>query len=271
MPDIHPNTAFQPEALVAAVTDRYHLLAPVECTLIRNGFNDHYHVTTRDGEYVLRLYLNRKYYISSEDDFRFELELLRFTKEHGAPVVAALPDRDGSLLSVLQDGDLRRCCALFPFIHGERPRKLELEHTDRLGIALGLFHREADRFVSSLPRYQFDLEYLLYQPLAQIEWTLREHDLPFTTADPIALDTLLRPILDLPRSAPIFGIIHGDPHGGNVFVTPGGDMQLFDFDHCGYGWRAYDVATAVGGREKEMVAAFVVGYRTVQPLSEAEL
>jgi Ser/Thr protein kinase RdoA (MazF antagonist) len=38
------------------------------------------------------------------------------------------------------------------------------------------------------------------------------------------------------------GAIHGDVYHGNVHLTPEGALTWFDFDLCGEGWRAYDLA-----------------------------
>jgi Ser/Thr protein kinase RdoA (MazF antagonist) len=42
-----------------------------------------------------------------------------------------------------------------------------------------------------------------------------------------------------------FPIIHGDLHGGNGHFAGPRQLTLFDFDHGGYGWRAYDRKSSV--------------------------
>ena len=39
-----------------------------------------------------------------------------------------------------------------------------------------------------------------------------------------------------------WGIIGGDFHGWNLHFTENNELTLFDFDLCGYGWRAFDLA-----------------------------
>ncbi|MGH2409330.1 MAG: phosphotransferase, partial [Chloroflexota bacterium] len=46
----------------------------------------------------------------------------------------------------------------------------------------------------------------------------------------------------LPASALDWGICHGDLHLANAHVDEEGTMTVFDFDLCGYGWRAMDLA-----------------------------
>ena len=46
---------------------------------------------------------------------------------------------------------------------------------------------------------------------------------------------------------------------------------MFDFDHCGYGWRAYDIAVFLGSMPLEIGAAFLEGYQSLRRLSAAEI
>jgi Ser/Thr protein kinase RdoA (MazF antagonist) len=79
--------------------------------------------------------------------------------------------------------------------------------------------------------------------------------------------------LDFPIDG--FGLIHGDLNGGNIHVSSSGDATIFDFDHFGYGWRAYDLTSFYRGpdssaEQQERANAFFEGYETVRPLTEAE-
>jgi Ser/Thr protein kinase RdoA (MazF antagonist) len=49
----------------------------------------------------------------------------------------------------------------------------------------------------------------------------------------------------LPKDDDSYGLIHQDVHGGNFFVDDNGDIMLFDFDDCVYGWYVYDIAMVV--------------------------
>ncbi len=72
-----------------------------------------------------------------------------------------------------------------------------------------------------------------------------------------------------------FGLIHSDLHLGNV-MAHGDDLTVIDFDDCGYGWFVHELAVAlhpVLGEPIEAAAqaSMVEGYRTVHPLSDAEV
>src|SRR5450432_2475079 len=93
-----PNTLVAAEALIPYLKKHYGFPAPVECELIRRGFNDNYLVRAGTSQFVLRLYFNGKYYIQSDADFRFELDWLAFLHAEGIPVAYAIRRKDGDLL-----------------------------------------------------------------------------------------------------------------------------------------------------------------------------
>ena len=79
----------------------------------------------------------------------------------------------------------------------------------------------------------------------------------------------------LPREAPGYGLVHGDVIPTNVLVGPDGALTLLDFDFCGPGWRAFDVATYLHVRSDERGGAasgpaFLSGYQEVRPLEDWE-
>lgn len=93
-------------------------------------------------------------------------------------------------------------------------------------------------------------------------------------ADPVALQ-VARSALQAARSVSPPDrhiLIHEDAHLGNLFVTEDDRITLFDFDDCGYGDEAYDVAmvlfywvaarrlTDLGGEIRRMWSPFVAGY-----------
>lgn len=77
-------------------------------------------------------------------------------------------------------------------------------------------------------------------------------------------------------SVPAYGICVGDVHSGNTHFTEQNEPTLFDFDQCGYGWRAFDIAKFlhVAMRMKTDVTvrnSFLEGYQSIRKLSETEL
>ncbi len=82
-------------------------------------------------------------------------------------------------------------------------------------------------------------------------------------------------IATLPREPPAFGLVHGDVIPSNAQVTPAGKIAMLDFDFCGDGWRAYDVATYLGevrfwNASPVTADGFLAGYEEVRPLLDWE-
>ena len=75
-----------------------------------------------------------------------------------------------------------------------------------------------------------------------------------------------------------FNLIHADMRLANLLVGEAG-TRLIDFDDCGHGWFMYDFAASISfieddPRIPDLRAAWLKGYRSVQPLSaedEAEI
>jgi Ser/Thr protein kinase RdoA (MazF antagonist) len=272
MPPAVHNTEFTPEIVQEYVAASYALEMPVTSEFIRRGFNDHYLITTPPAKYVFRVYFNGKYYIAGPNDFRFELELLRYVHQQGVPVSQAVPRGDGDLLGAMTGEEGTRFCALFAYAEGKEREPLTPLRGRILGEILARFHQAADSFASPHTRYHFNLEFLAERPLALIGNIFRhygrERDLePFLPA----ITEWIAQIRALPTDPPLYGIIHGDPHSGNYRVTEDDRITLFDFDHGGYGWRAYDVSVCKGGMEEAAWQAFLTGYQSVRPLTPEEL
>ncbi len=86
---------------------------------------------------------------------------------------------------------------------------------------------------------------------------------------------LHRVLAAVPVDAGHFGLIHSDLHLGNV-MADGPELTVIDFDDCGHGWFVHELAVAlhpVLGEpvEADARASLVAGYRTVHPLSDAEV
>jgi Ser/Thr protein kinase RdoA (MazF antagonist) len=67
-----------------------------------------------------------------------------------------------------------------------------------------------------------------------------------------------------------FGLIHADLRLANLMVS-GDTLTAIDFDDCGFGWWAYDLASALSfietdPRLPDLIAAWVQGYTRIAPL-----
>jgi Ser/Thr protein kinase RdoA (MazF antagonist) len=84
-------------------------------------------------------------------------------------------------------------------------------------------------------------------------------------------------IMNLPAALLDRGFCHGDSHGANAH-RDGDTVTIFDFDCCGPGWRAYDLATfrwIWEWHDAEAAAKhwsrFLQGYREYRTLADLDL
>ena len=265
------NCKVEAQALLPFLSDRYGMSAEASCSFIRRGGNDHYMVEDRGRRYVLRLYLNGKYFIRSADDFRFELGLLQFLLEQGLPVVRPILSIDGRCLTRLESSHETRFAALFEFAEGEDIwETMEERHANELGGIVAGLHLAMDRYNSAYSRYHLDLSFLLEEPLRLLE----AHP---AYCSPESLEFLRRLAADLrerlrraPNSGGAYGLIHGDLGWHNIHYHPDLGMKIFDFDLSGYGWRGFDLALVRLQFDDVHWDAFIDAYQSVRPMSGAE-
>lgn len=260
------NTLLEPHEIIDFVNTNYRLEQPLSCEFIRRGFNDHYKIMAGKTDYIFRVYLSSKYYIQSSDDFLFELELLEFLHARGVPVASPIRRQDNGVLGQLEN----RSAALFPFAPGsttleEAPSPARCLN---LGKAIAAFHLASNDFASKYHRYHLNLEYLVDRPLEMIEKHGNdEFKAHLQTLLPV--DDLIAFVKTLANDGDTYGIIHGDLHPGNMHFTEDDRVTLFDFDHCAYGWRTYDLWLTAFLPEAQR-EALLQGYETVRPLTEEE-
>jgi Ser/Thr protein kinase RdoA (MazF antagonist) len=272
------NTIIKDESLIPILSFGYELTEPVSCQLIRRGFNDNYLVKAAEQRYVLRIYLNDKYYIYDSTDFRFELELLTFLSTQGIPVARPITNRDGELLMTIDSPAGTRYMVLFHFVEGKELEELEelqenLQEAEarQLGKIVAAFHRAADKFHSNYSRYHLNLKYLIDEPVRLLEKHLIDHgkgDLAFFQP---FVEEIRQQIKQLPVMSSVYGIIHSDLISHNIYYDHKAGFTIIDFDHCAYGWRAYDLAILRKFfKDYSLGAAFLEAYESIRPLSDWE-
>jgi len=276
------NTMLSLDEVGALASTHYALGDITQLKIIRRGMNDSYHLEAGGNQYVFRVYLNHKYFIESHDDYLFELEFLDHLHASNIPVIAAIRTKNDKLLEYV-DTDLgRRAFALFPWAKGESLTRETAtpEAFSVLGDTMARMHMAADSFKSTLPRYRLDFKYLADEPIEIMTDTKLKHgddpafketleEIDDLRAEIEAVDELKASVNQIGNNNHEFGLIHADLHPGNCHFD-GLEVSVFDFDHCAFGWRAYDIAL-YQSLPTEFYDAFLQSYTDVRPLSDAEL
>lgn len=263
------------EALIEKVLCHYPIGTPLSCRLYKRGLNDTYLVETEQDKYILRVY-RRGWRTKQEIDF--ELELLAFLHEHDMPIAYPITRIDNGFTKELVVPEGRRYAAVFSYAPGKAVNeKLNTRQSRCLGEMLAILHDVMDDFKSNFSRPALSSEYLLDWSMNFIKplFQHRQNDINYIQKQ-IEKTKLTLTKLKLPCSAPAYGICVGDVHPGNTHFTELDEPTLFDFDQCGYGWRAFDIGkffhTTYSWKINTSVReAFLEGYKEIRQLSQAEL
>ena len=266
-----------PAALASRVLGAYPLAEPVACRLLYVGVNDTYLVDAGDDRYVLRVY---RAGWRTRAEIEYELDLIAHLDREGIAVATPVARRDGALAQELRAPEGVRHAVLFTYVAGVEPGPGE-EESALFGARLARIHAAATRFSSRHERAPVAFPGMLDRPLAALEPMLAAR--PDLRADLLAPSDRLRAALRAwPDGALSWGVLHGDyqPKNARLVAPPDGEggprVTVFDFDHCGPGWCAYDLAVyrhAALRREGGEAAwrAFLRGYTGERALDEADL
>jgi Ser/Thr protein kinase RdoA (MazF antagonist) len=221
--------------------------------------------------YILRVYRARW---RSFSNICYELDVLLHLNQQHIPVSIPLIRTDGRYVHRLRAPEGERFAVLFTYAPGADPSydgEQERETALHYGQAVAKIHAAMDHFMSSHRRFGLDLEHLIDRPLHAIRPHLlaRRRDWRYLQQ----LGTKLKHYIEaLPGSVLDQGFCHGDLHGWNAKVAADKTITFFDFDCCGPGWRAYDLAVFRWNarlREKEdlLWSAFLEGYKGQRQLN----
>jgi Ser/Thr protein kinase RdoA (MazF antagonist) len=168
-----------------------------------------------------------------------------------------------------------RYYTLFSFAPGTVRYPLTVAQCHMLGMYMAQIHQTSNSFSTSHPRHHFDLAFLLDDAIERIKPFLHaQSDVDINVIE-TAADLVRAQVANITRTEDTYGIIGGDFHGYNNHFTDSDDLTFFDFELCGYGWRAYDLAVFLwnarsNNTPSEWWEAVLQGYQTVRQLTQAE-
>lgn len=270
------ESTLRADALVNEVLSSYAIGEIRRCRFHSRGLNDTYKVETTDNKtYFLRIY---RAGWRTRNEIDTELEMLLHIARHVTNVSVPIVRTDSEALTLLDCAEGQRWAAIFTAAPGKEIGYKECtdEHAGLYGEAVAAIHRAADSYVGCSERAALDLSLLLERPLTLVSSAIshRVADAAYVTA---LADRLRGSIESLSRLE--IGFCHGDLHTRNACYV-NGEFSLFDFDFCGWGYRAYDLCafqSAFAMRKDEperidsMGRAFVGGYLRCRPLSDIDV
>jgi Ser/Thr protein kinase RdoA (MazF antagonist) len=253
------------DALIRQVLVHYRIGEITRCRFHARGLNDTYKVETNSNKsYFLRIY---RAGWRTREQIEAELAVLQHLARCDVNVSVPVIRADDSLLTPLDCAEGGRWAVLFTAAPGEEVdfKSFTEQQAGHYGEAAAAIHRAADSFAENFQRAALDLDLLLNAPLSLIMPVIahRRDDLAYI-AD---LADQLRSRVENTTGLE-WGFCHGDLHGHNAGYA-GEVFTVYDFDCCGWGYRAYDLsvfpwAFAIGeqapARIESMARAFLSGY-----------
>lgn len=263
------------EALIEQILCHYPLAKLQKCKLYKRGLNDTYLVEAEQGQqYILRVYC---YGWRTLAAINFELELLNYLHNCGLPVAYPIAKTTGGFIEAIASPEGQRYAAVFSYAPGrEVGKNINSEQSQRLGEVVARIHQKLDNFKSDFSRTKLNCEYLLDWSLDAIAalFQHRRSDINYLFNLSTQIKTELME-LALPQTPSTYGVCIGDVHSENAHFSEN-QPTLFDFDQCGYGWRAFDIAKFIHtthrwGLDASIRESFVQGYQKIRQLSQAEV
>ena len=262
-------STLSPAAVSSIVADRYDLNEITRCEFLARGLNDSFLVQTADCSYVFRVY---RHGWRSESEIRYELALLVHLDRKRVGVSTPVKRKDGDFVEAVMQPEGQRYAVLFTFAEGEQAGTVSEAHARLFGSAVAALHTASDDFVSSHARFKIDLSYLLDHSLATaLPFLAHRSDDQQYLRD---LSAKLRVRIEALQPELNLGCCHGDLHGRNAAFKDD-RVTMFDFDCCGVGWRAHDVAvfrlTTEVGKNEVAWKVFIDSYQQRRPLGPTDL
>jgi Ser/Thr protein kinase RdoA (MazF antagonist) len=263
-------------ALATAVAAAYRFDEAPRCELLVRASNDVVRVARRDRTYWLKL-ANRT--LRLLDELEAEAEVVAELAARGLAVAAPVLRADRRYAGVIELPEGPCPAVLFHDAPGIAVEAVTVAQAEALGALVARIHL-AERVPGAARRWRIDADTLAARPLDWIRPWLRQ-----AARDVDALEALAGEMISRawPRdgTTPLpCGLCHGDLHVENVRFD-GAAPTLFDFEVCGIGPCAYDlacywrkrVALAPPGGDPPYAEwdALLRGYACVRPILPAEL
>jgi Ser/Thr protein kinase RdoA (MazF antagonist) len=240
--------------------------APV-CRLIARSVNDTYEISSGGERFVLRIY--RRGWRNLQE-IAFEFAVLELAAENNLPVALPVPDGQGRLVATIDAPEGDRYAVLFHYMDGAPPQlPADPDLYRRLGVLAGELHNAPIPPHLETGLRKIDIQTLVAEPARRI---LEYPRIPMELK-PLLAETAELLIAAVGSQSDTWeqGICHGDLGLGNLHLDARGSISLLDFDCCGHGWLAYDLASfkwwaesqKVGQRAWKLLAE---GYQSIRPL-----
>jgi Ser/Thr protein kinase RdoA (MazF antagonist) len=265
--ELSPKEQQKSLAIFAHEILNYYGISNAKVSCINFGFNATYSVETETGvKYALRINVNSAKTIRN---LLAEIEWVRHlnrTAGINTPTPIATLKDEFIVSAVHSESGLTLFAVMYSWLEGEEiGDEPTLDQLHEVGKAIALLHLDSSNLVlspeSELPTFNdffWSTEDFLFSEKSKL--SLSDKSLLQE-----AHDLIMEFTRDLYETSPVH-IIHADFHGWNLMWHEG-KLSIFDFDDCGFGVEAQDIAVALYYLDTpEQDQALLAGYTSVKPL-----
>jgi len=258
------------EDIMRAVVPLYRVENPRRCEYFQSGLNDIYRIESDTELFFLRLY--RKDW-RSQAAINFEVDALNYLHSRGVSVIKPIPTLTGEYVITVDVAEGQRHLIVTDCALGSVPDLNNYKNVMSYGRLLASLHIASADFECKYDRFNYDSAHMVEAPLARLAPHFSKFKVKWSQLAR-QVSALADKLISSDRNPVDCGFIHGDAHFGNVHQHNDG-MTLFDFDLCGYGPRALDLAVfkrfaALQGKLDEWWLPFIDGYREIRSVSKLD-
>jgi Ser/Thr protein kinase RdoA (MazF antagonist) len=265
--------------MLGAALPSWGLSPQTELSLLTISENATYRVHDKASDRRLILRVHRPDYHSIEEIISELAWINALRADRVATIPAPVAGLDGAFLYQLHDGVDERSVAAFEYVEGREPAPDQdlAGWFDRLGAISARLHIHARSWQRppGFARKLWNFETMIGDTPHWGRW-----------GEGLGLDAAGRALLGRAVEAirkhverygmgpDRFGLVHADLRLANLLVN-GDELNLIDFDDCGFSWFVYDFASSVSFIEHdpiipELLDAWLAGYRSVLPLARED-
>jgi len=264
------DSTVAPRALLDTVKDSYSINEPAICELIQRHLDATYSISSGSERLIARLY-NARWWCREEVEG--EVTVLRHLAARAVRVAAPIQRNDGGWVTTVLAPEGERQLVVYEYLEGEG--LLLSRDAGSFGELVGRLHRALADCALVQPRRELSARRLTMDSFDTIVAPLGEPNehREYLEALRVRVQTRAREVgLATFRE----GLCHGDLNVSNAVRQADGHIGLYDFETCGRGILAYDLAVfrwaqRLVGAPEPTWHDFLEGYRRSNELPEREL
>ena len=259
------------EEIGQEIERRYSIGKVRHCFLLRAAINHFYVVVTDVARFAARVSLG-EWRTKVQNDL--EASLQNHLRKSGVSVVTPVAMPDGAYCFGLAAPEGERSVVVYEWVREtELPNLADAENLGEFGKLVAAMHVACGQFdLNGVSELSVEEALTAWMPFLEPHFEDRRGDADMIVR--LADSALGRYRVLSSGKAPCF-IVHGDLHAGNALIDETSRITLLDFDFCGRGPVAYDVASYLWGSEQigldpGLNEAFLKGYESVRTLTQVE-